>query len=143
MDRRPWAVAAIVAGLAYVVAGLVLASLAGHATSHQMRTIWRLLAWVVSAVIFAVHIRYEFFRLRSSRLRTAIHVAIAVALGAFGLAAAANIHAYVAGSTHRVALGISLIAWPLLTAIPAFVVAWLVAHVLGRVREAGMRRAED
>ncbi|HZE09657.1 MAG TPA: hypothetical protein VE110_12960, partial [Gemmatimonadaceae bacterium] len=103
VDRRPWAVAAIVAAVAYVVTGLVLAFLAAHATSHQMRTIWRLLAWVVSAVIFAVHIRYEFFRVRDSRLDTAIRVAIAVALGAFGLAAAANIHAYAVGSTHRVA----------------------------------------
>lgn len=134
MDRRRWVGAAILAALGYLVVGLASASLAGHATSHQMRTTWRLLAWVFSAVIFAAHIWYEFFRLRNSRVGAALHVAAAVALGAFGTAVAANIHAYVVGSTHRVALRISLLAWPVLAGVPAFVVALAATYGLRGAR---------
>jgi len=121
-------------GVVYLAAGLVFGLLAGAAASDQLRSAWRLMAWLVSAIAYAMHIRYEYVRLRNPSVTSARHVAIGVAIGAFGLALAANIHALTAGSTHRRALGLSLVLWPLLTAIPAFVVALAAIAILARTR---------
>src|ERR1700682_4329763 len=109
------------------VTGLVAAALAKSTGSNQIRVAWRLAAWVISAVGFAAHIGYEQIRLRSSRRTTALHAALAVGLGAFGLAVAARIH-----SQHFPAF--ALVVWPVLTALPAFIVALAAAAVLPRAR---------
>jgi hypothetical protein len=64
----------------------------------------------------------------------ALHVASAVALGAFGLAVGANIHSWSAGSTnqHRQLLLLALGIWPVMTALPAFLVALGTNLVLAR-----------
>jgi hypothetical protein len=51
---------------------------------------------------------------------------LAVALGAFGLAVAATVHAQ-AVSSIRPAYALALVLWPVLTAVPAFIVALAVA----------------
>src|SRR5438105_13213072 len=132
--QRPWLRAAILFGVVYLAAGFVFGVLAGAAASNQMRAAWRLLAWLVSAVAYALHIRYEYARLHNPPAAAARHVSTGVAIGAFGLALAANIHALTAGSTHRRALGLSLVLWPLLTAIPSFVVALAATATLARTR---------
>ena len=58
---------------------------------------------------FAIHIGLEHFRLRNSPGRIAWHAALAVALGALGLAAAANLHGYAAGAGHPVLLAMALV----------------------------------
>ena len=123
-------------GAVYLAAGLVFGRLAGGADSAQLRSAWRLMAWLVSAIAYALHIRYEYDRLHNPSVPAARHVAIGVALGAFGLALAANIHALTVGSEHRRALGLSLVLWPLLTAIPAFAVALAAIAILARTRSA-------
>jgi len=72
-------------------------------------------------------------------VRTAIHASLAVALGAFGLAVAANLHPHPASALYLVAL----VAWPVLTALPAFLVALAVAAVLARVRQPGTPGADS
>jgi hypothetical protein len=95
---------------------------------------WRIAAWVVSAVVAALHIGYEHFRLRSAPGAAALHVAGGCALGSFGLALAANVNSLGAGKEgQRALLLISLVAWPVLTAVPAFVVSFVAAAVLARV----------
>ena len=118
-------------GLIYLVAGLVFGALAGSAASHQMVAAWRLAAWVISAVAFGTHIVYENVRLRSSSKMAALHVSLAVALGAFGLAVAASLHSR---TTHHHFPAFALAAWPVGTAVPAFVVALLAAVLLTRAR---------
>jgi hypothetical protein len=126
-------------GVVYLVAGLAFATLAGGAASAQMRVTWRLAAWVISAAAFAAHIRYEHVRLRSSPRRTALHAAMAVALGAFGLAVAATVHAQ-AVSAIRPAYALALVLWPAVTGVPAFIVALAVASLAaGRGRGGGAR----
>jgi hypothetical protein len=115
----------------YLVAGVTFAALA--AASDQMRATWRLAAWVISAAAFAAHIGYEQVRLRSSPGTTALHAALAVALGAFGLAVAANLHAQ-AAAIHLRSIGLALVLWPVITALPAFVVALAAAAALARMR---------
>jgi len=95
---------------------------------------WRWAAWIVSAVAFGAHIIYEQVRLRSSARITALRVASAAGLGAFALAVAANVHAQTTSQhEHSLSLALSLAIWPVMTALPAFVVALLAATLVARV----------
>jgi hypothetical protein len=126
--RQSWIRAAVLLGIGYALVGIVFAVPAAHVQA------WRLAAWVVSAIGYAAHIAYERFRLRNSPGSAALHVAFAVALGAFGLAVGANIHSLSTRSTnqHRQLLLLSLGIWPVITALPAFLVALGTNVVLAR-----------
>ena len=120
--------------VAYAAIGIVFAALAVDANHVR---VWRLAAWVASAVVAAAHIWYEQYRLGSSPRPTALHAAGAVALGAFGLALAANVHWLVAGTHGQRPPLLALPVWPVVTALPAFLAALAIAAVLarfGRVR---------
>jgi len=128
---RPQWLRTILLGITYLVVGIVFGLLANQAASNQLRVRWRFAAWVISAVVFAVNIAYERLRLRCSPGATALHSSLAVGLGAFTLALAAIVHA---GATahyeHIRALVLALVVWPPLTALPAFVVAFVAAKVI-------------
>lgn len=126
--RRPWVGAATLIGAAYALVGITFALPTTHVRA------WRLAAWVMSGALYAIHIAYERFRLRNEPSTAALHVAVAAALGAFGLAFGANLHSLAIESTarHRQLLLLSLAIWPLLTAIPAFLVALGINTVLTR-----------
>jgi hypothetical protein len=128
---------ATLVGALYLVVGLASSTLAGAAASSRMQFFWRLSAFVISAVVFAAHIAHEHFRLRNTARPTAWHASVAVAIGAFALALAANIHDMGSVSGYRSRMLIALAAWPLLTAVPAFIVALAVAAVL-RVKRQGV-----
>ena len=117
--------------MVYLVVGI---GLPNPPASNPSQFIWRLAAWLICALAFALHIGLELFRLRNSPLRTALHAAASVALGAFALAGAANIHALTAGTGNQRLLALALVIWPILAGLPAFVVAWAAAAVLARVR---------
>jgi hypothetical protein len=110
------------------VIGIVFALPAAHVKA------WRLTAWAVSIVGYAAHIAYERFRLQDSPRAAAFHVASAAALGAFGLAVGANIHSLFAAAAHqhRGLLLLALGIWPVMTAVPAFLVALGASVVLVR-----------
>jgi hypothetical protein len=135
-----WARAALLVGVLYLVIGLVTAAFANSAGSSQVRTAWRLAAWVISAAAFAAHICYENIRLRTSPRTTAWHAALGAGLGAFGLAVAASLHGH---AVHRNFPAFALAVWPIMTALPAFVVALIAAAVLTRVRAAEARRLQN
>ena len=115
----------------YFGVGVASGALAGAAASDQMRFFWRLSGFVASAVVFAAHIALEHFRLRNTARQTAWHACVAVAFGAFALALVANIHDLRSASGYRRRMLVALVAWPLLTAVPAFIVALLSALGLG------------
>ena len=117
-------------GAAYFVFGVAFATFASWAGSSSMRENWNRMGFLASAVAFAVHIGYEHFRLCNSPLKTATHVSIAVALGAFALAVKANVHGLSVGTSNQRLLVVALAAWPLITAVPAFVVALVAAGIL-------------
>ena len=121
----------ILVAVAYVVTGIGFGALAKSADANHVR-LWRLAAWVASAAVAAAQIGYEHYRLGSSPRATALHAAGAVALGAFGLALAANIHSLFAATHGQRSPLLALVAWPVLTALPAFLVALAVAAVLAR-----------
>lgn len=123
-DNKRWLWVLMLFGFMYLAVGITFAELR-----------WRLAAWFVSAIAFAVHILYEHFRLRNPPRRTALHASAAAALGAFGLAIAANVHElWTNPGTHRSLLLLALVLWPILTAVPAFVVALATAAGLARWR---------
>ena len=127
--EKSWLPAAIATGVTYTIIGITFALIATHAKA------WRLAAWAVSAAVYVTHICYERFRKRNSHSRAALHVTLAVALGAFGVAVAANLHALNAESAakHHLLLMLSLALWPLIISVPAFCVAlaasWLLTLV--------------
>jgi hypothetical protein len=126
--------AEILFGIVYLVVGVTFPSIANSSASNEMRLMWRLAAWLASAAAFAVHIWYEHIRVRSSPRSTALHASAGVALGAFALAVAANIHALWANTSNHRSLALALVIWPIMTAVPTFVVALAIAAGLARTR---------
>jgi hypothetical protein len=121
--------------IVYPVVGIIFAALANPSVSKEMRVGWRLAAWLVCAAVFAAHLGYEHSRLRSSSPRAALHVSVAVALGAFVLAVWVNVHAQWAASGPQSSLApLALIVFPVVTGAPAFVVALVALAVLARTR---------
>ena len=128
--RQSWFRAVVLIGAVYALVGIVFAL----PTSHGR--FWRLAAWVVCGVAFAIHIGHERFRLRSSFFPAALHVALAAMLGAFGLAAGAIIRTTLSGSTttqHQRLLVIALVAWPVIVGVPAFLVSLAASGSLVRL----------
>jgi len=103
--------------------------------------LFRWAAWVISFVAYFAHIWFEHFRLRNAPRMIALHVSAAVGVGALLLALAAMVHNI---ALHGTAVGpawlISLVAWPLLTGIPAFLATLVVALVLARRDKRVQRR---
>jgi len=131
LAHQRWLRTVIIVGVVYFIVNIAFAAFAGWSASNSMRVTWNRLGFLISAVAFAVHIGYEHFRLGHSPRITAAHASAAVALGAFALAVAANVHGLWVGSSHPRLLVFALVAWPLLTIVPAFVVALVAAAGLG------------
>ena len=131
--RGGWVRAALLAGVVYFLIGRVFALPASHAQA------WRLAAWLVSGCVYSAHIWYERFALRTANRLAALHVAAAVAIGAFVLAVAGMIHSLSTTSALRPVWLLALMLWPVFTAVPAFVGALVAGALLRRftTREAG------
>jgi len=131
--RRLWLRAVLLTGALYCTIGITFSAFAAR-SSHRMAVAWNVASFGVSLVVFAIHIGYEHFSLGNRPLIVGLHTALAVALGSFLLAVSANIHSIgVATSNHRL-LAIALVVWPLMTGIPAFVVALIAAVALKFIR---------
>jgi len=115
-------------GVVYLAVGVAFPN---PSAADKNQFLWRLAAWVICAGAFAIHIGLEHFCFQNLARRTAFHVSVAVALGGFGLAVAANVHAHTTGTGNRVLLALALGLWPLITGVPAFLVAFVIAAVLG------------
>lgn len=129
---RRWLAGAIGAGIGYLIIGRFPVP----PTNVQA---WRLAAWAASGVVFAIHIWNEHFRERQPPVRTAIHTSVGVAIGGFGLAAFGMVHSFSATSTVGPLWLIALVAWPAITAIPAFIAAFVATSILARLPHASAR----
>src|SRR5215813_1987923 len=98
--RQSW-LTVILIGVLYSLIGIVLALPSSHVR------MWRLAAWGLSAIVFAAHIGYELLRRGNSPAATALRVTLAVAVGGFGLALAANIHELMVMPSYRRALAVA------------------------------------
>lgn len=133
-DRRSWIRAAIICGAVYFLVGFIFSEFDLWAGSNYLKALSNPLAFLISGSAFAIHIGYEHFRLHNTPRVTAWHTAIAVALSAFALALKANIHDLGSAIGYRSKMLIALPAWPILTGVPAFIVALLVALGLSLTR---------
>ncbi len=121
-------------GLAYFLIGTVTAALSRDPAPGGIRYAWRYAAWLLSAVVFAGQIRYERIRASCAPSTTGLRAALAVAVGGFLLAAWAMGHSLSVGADRIGAHVIALVAWPVLLAVPAFLVAWAAAALVGAMR---------
>jgi hypothetical protein len=123
--RRETLSRVLIVGVVYFLVGFVLSLF------DRGRFSWRLAAWVISGVVFALHFGYEQFRIHNTPLRTALCAAAAVAIGGFLLAVAATVHAVIAPARPPFWLFLlALVLWPILTGLPAFVVALITSWLL-------------
>jgi hypothetical protein len=105
---------------------------------HTTVVAWRLAAWLVSALTFAAQIAYEHWRVRQGPLRGALHCSAGVALGAFLLAVWINARGYWDPSARHSPLApLALVAFPLLTAVPALLVGLAALALLRRATRLG------
>jgi len=125
---KTWSPAAMLFGLGYAFAGIVFAI----PTTHSQ--FWRLAAWGVSGALLTAHVLYERFRLQNPPLTAALHVGLGSAIGGFGIAVGANVHSMLAAvpSRNLAMLKLSLAIWPVVTGLPAFLVALGMSAVLTR-----------
>ncbi len=128
-NERRWLRNILIIGAIYCLDGIVFGMFSGWSDTHTMVIIWRLAAWLTCALLFAGHIWYV-YRFNNSSRKTALHTSSAAALGAFGLSVAANIHGLFVASANQLLLVLSLVIWPVLTAVPAFIVAFAITSVL-------------
>lgn len=123
----------VVGGFAYAAIGVVTGGLAGSAASIPARDAWRLAGWILSFVVFVGHLAHERIRVGSAPVTAARRAAAAVALGAFLLAAAGPVRSYWGTERFWRITALSLVLWPIVTGIPAFVVGFVVATTHRRV----------
>ena len=128
--RTKWIGAAVLLGALYAVVGILFAL----PTSHVK--IWRLAAWAVSMLAFLAHAAYERRRLGNPPGIAAFHNAVGVAIGGFGLAVGANVHSFFTSSTTHIRpmLALSLLIWPIITAVPAYLVGLVLHFILVQLR---------
>lgn len=134
---RTWML--ILASAGYVLAGNGFAVLAGLASSPAGVKAWRLGSWLLSLLIFACHFAGE-RRLRTRPVRSATILACAVALGAFGVAVLGPLRAHWDEPARSRLVLLSIVAWPLITGVPAFFVALTARLLVDRV---GRRSASE
>jgi len=127
---KRWFLTAILAGALYLGAGTISAALTAAVNPGPLQFLARVSAFGVSAVILALHVAYERLRLGSATKRAAWHGAVGAALGGLALALVANIHDLGSATGYRPRMLIALVAWPFITAVPAFVVALVVAAIV-------------
>ena len=139
MFLKPW-IRVLIFGLAYALVGIGFTELSKRFATDQVRA-WRLAAWMVSAVIFGAHFVLERSNLERRAVEVALQLTLAVGLGAFLLALAAGFHAmFVASHAPLWLYAVALIAWPILTGVPAFIVA-LVASAAAMKLKASIPNA--
>src|SRR5689334_8334632 len=121
----------VLAGLLYGAIGVGTAALSRTADSSAGAIGWRYVAWAASAAVFLWHL-IAARRWRTTPVAAAVQVAIGVALGALLLAVLGPVRAHWAEPSRSRMILLSVFAWPLLTGLPAFVVAVGAEYFLAR-----------
>ena len=132
-DGPRWYNAAIVVGVGYFFFTVTTGALAAMAQTGRGLFLWRVSAFVFCGLVFLAHMTYEHFRIHSSPKATAVHTALAVAFGALTLAASANMNDLFSESGYRWRMLLALLLWPILTGVPAFIAAYILAISLRKL----------
>ena len=124
----------LLAGLLYAAIGVGTAALSGMASSPAGVRAWRYAAWLLSGSVFLWHIMAARPR-RGNFVGAAAQVALGVALGALLLAALGPVRAHWGGANRGRLVLLSIVLWPLLTGLPAFLVALGAEYLIGRMSD--------
>ena len=127
-----WSPRALVVALIYALVGLVTVAAsraAGDADVQAAVRLIRSISWLLSAVLFFVHLVIE-NRSRPKPAVAAWHASAAVAMAALVLALVATMRQIGAGN-NRPAVFIAIAAWPILTGLVSFLVGVVLSRVLG------------
>lgn len=124
--RHAWSPLVLLVGAIYCLIGRVFA------LPFANVSLARGAAWMLSIALFVGHIGYERVRLNDTPRLAAARVALAVAIGAAGLALAGMLHSLLTTSQVRPVWFIALVALPVVVATPAYLVALLATSLLAR-----------
>jgi hypothetical protein len=113
----------VVVGVAYVTIGVATAALSRTVGSATAASGWRLSAWGLSAAVFLCHAVLARPRAGSGIVSAATQVALAAGIGALLLAVVGPVRSHWAEPNRARLVLLSVIAWPLLTGLPAFAAA--------------------
>jgi len=125
--RRLWITLGV--ALFYAIVGVATSSLNGAESSAVSVRITRFVAWGLSLVAFLAQVVVERTRLRVGPRSAAADAALATAIGALVLAVRATVHA-MSNEAFSGRYALALVLWPLLLAIPAFIVAFGLASMM-------------
>jgi len=121
-------------GLVYAGLGFVTGELARSAASPQWRNLWRLSAWPLSLIVFGIHFWHERRHSAAPGVGKAVRVGIAAGLGGLFLALIGPVRSHWGAPDFGRAAILSIVLWPFLTGIPAFLLAWFGNSFLTRFR---------
>ena len=121
----------LLAGILYGTIGVGTAALSRTAAFSAGAIGWRYVAWSLSAAVFLWHLIVA-RRRRTTLVAAALQVAVGVAFGALLLAVLGPVRAHWAEASRNRTILLSVFAWPLLTGLPAFVVALGAEYLLAR-----------
>ena len=125
--RRLWITLGV--ALFYAIVGVAASSLNGAESSAESVWITRFVAWGLSLVAFLAQVVVERTRLRVGPRSAAADAALATAIGALVLAIRTTVHA-MSNEAFSGRYALALVLWPLLLAIPAFIVAFGLASMM-------------
>jgi hypothetical protein len=128
-SARDWMTGVFVTGILYVVISRVFS------WPRENAIAWRWATWIVAGIIFIVHILAEHFGSRSAPKLVATRAALGVGIGAVLVALAGLTTTLMGGNAVEWGKwALAFVGFPAITAIPAFVVAFLLAKLLSRRR---------
>jgi uncharacterized membrane protein YjfL (UPF0719 family) len=133
-DRQSWLRAMLIASILYIVIGIIFPLFSKSSATNSLPNIWRVISFLVSAVVFGIHIGYEHSRLNKTPLIIAFHTALAVAIGTIALAVFAYIRVLLASSNSHSTILIAILIWPIVTGILSFLVALVAAVIITRIK---------
>ena len=122
------------ASLGYVLFGYCLAEVARNSFWAGDGRVLRLAAWALCLLVFIGHFAVEWRQHHRARKVAAI-VATAVALGAVAVAALGPLRSHWHDPMRGRLIALSLLAWPLVTGVPAYVISFIAGTVLERSRD--------
>ena len=124
----------VLASAAYIFAGTGFALVAGSATSTATVKAWRLGSWLLSILVFGCHFAVE-RHWRTRPVSSASILACAVAVGACGVAALGPLRVHWGEPARWRLVLLSVVAWPLMTGVPAFLLALTARRLFDRMRD--------
>ncbi len=124
----------VLSGILYILIGIIFPLFSKSFSPSDSPNIWRVISFLVSAIVFGIHIGYEYSRLNDTPFIIALHTSLAVALGTIALAGFAYIQALSSSPGNQSSRLIAILIWPIITGVLSFLVALVIAAGLTQIK---------